>query len=180
MGPFIADLAQWHLFPTLTYDVRRLVRRDVQLRPLGAVTHEDGNGRYAPRPRRQKGAELERLVGVSKVRTDLARYVDRLQDALRCPVAAVFATELHKSGALHVHGLLGFLEGQGVVLDERVHKLIVATQTWYRAHGYARIVSIESAKDAQAIAAYCAKYMTKDISELWFSPSLRERDRQRT
>jgi hypothetical protein len=180
MGPFIAGLAEWQMFPTLTYDGRRLGRRDVTLRPHGLATHEDGNGHYVPRSRRARAQEIQRLVGVAQVRRDLAYYVSRLERRLRCPVAAVFAIEQHKSGALHVHGLVGFLDGQSVLLEERLHKLIVATQAWYRANGYARVEWIETEKDQAAIAAYCAKYMTKDISDLWFSRNLKLVDGSRS
>jgi hypothetical protein len=159
MGPYVANLAAWRLFPTLTYDTRRLLRAKTTLPPqTGAV------GRPRPRALRE-GAP--RLVGFGALRRDLDGYVRDLQSRLRQPLLAVFAVERHKSGALHVHGLIAPVRGRewfSGLLDDA----IVATQAWYAKHGYARVVNIAGDKDEAAIAAYCAKYATKDEGLLIF------------
>lgn len=167
MGPWVAGLADWKLFPTLTYDTRRLGRRSVTLPAQDGAVGK-------PRPRALRVDELTRSVGAQQVCRDLGRYVNDVEHVLRRSVAAVFMLEAHKSGNLHVHGLLGFLPGQEW-LPGVADAAIASTQAWYRRHGYARVKNIERDKDAAAIAEYCAKYACKDLGEMWFSRDLRRR-----
>ena len=48
-------------------------------------------------------------------------------------------------------------------------------QIWFNKAGYCKIKRVQGPKDAQDLAAYVAKYMTKDFSDLVFSPGLSRR-----
>lgn len=84
MGGWLAELAPWTLFPTFTYDVRRLP---------GASTASPGN------------------VSRWKAMRDLEQFLKEAYGALRRPVDGIIALETHENGSYHAHGLLAPARG---------------------------------------------------------------------
>lgn len=77
-------------------------------------------------------------------------------------MAGVIAVEGHMDGSAHVHGLLGLRalqDGDVRLLSER----------WFTPHGY---VKLDRPRSSEDVAAYCGKYLCKDMGELVFSRDL--------
>lgn len=69
--------------------------------------------------------------------------------------AAVVALEYQKNGWPHFHPLLRLAGGL------QMGDFRELGQAWYRRHGYARL---EAPRDQGDVAAYAAKYLTKDLA----------------
>jgi hypothetical protein len=89
-------------------------------------------------------------IAKRKVKT----WVRAGQELLGRPVAAVVAMEHHKSGWPHFHGLLGVDGGL------RGREIEALGRLWFDRNGYNRIEIPRSVGD---VAAYAAKYLTKDL-----------------
>lgn len=101
-------------------------------------------------------------VSVWKAERDGAGFIRGASKALGRPLAAVVCVEAHRDGSAHVHGLLGL--GAPQQGDwERLRRL------WFVQHGRVRLEEPRSPGD---VAGYCAKYLTKDVAGLVFSPGL--------
>jgi hypothetical protein len=155
VGPWLAELMPWSLFPTFTYDLRRLTARPRMLPPgrPGRVTRPSAPGN----------------VSAAKARRDAEAFFRTASQALRRQIDGVIALEVHKSGSHHMHGLLA---ARSPLTDEDAETIY---RHWHEAHGYMKVVRIEGAKEALACAVYCAKYMTKSVGELVFSPGMAKR-----
>jgi len=129
MGEWLADMADWTLFGTLTYDPERC-----RLVP---------GKRYGERS----------MPGLDVVRAHAFRWLRSGPVAVGRPVeAAVVGVERHKSGWPHMHALLK-LPG-GVHKGD----LVGMGQSWYREHGYARLELPRQKDDVAAyVAKYVAK-----------------------
>lgn len=147
LGGFVGQLAEWGLFMTLTFD------------PLAM----GGTSQAAI----DKGREQLAVPNVSRW-TAMRRFgyfLEHASGAVGRPTVGVIALEEHQSGQPHGHGLVG-IEG-GVVGGE----IGLLSRLWrrYKGNGWIRL---EEPRSQQDVAAYCAKYMAKDASELVFSRSL--------
>lgn len=79
----------------------------------------------------------------------LSKYLRRRLPGVRGFVGA----ELHKSGDVHLHGILGTVVP------------VTRTRVWRDLHdrfGYARLVPVRS---AASVSEYCTKYVTKSLAE---------------
>jgi len=69
---------------------------------------------------------------------------------------AFWAVEPHRSGALHLHGLL-----KSTTLENHQDPFHSATEFWHRFfHAFGRS-RVQAANSSEAVARYCAKYVTK-------------------
>lgn len=101
-------------------------------------------------------------VSVWKAERDGAGFIRGASKALGRPIAAVVCVEAHRDGSAHVHGLLGLGEPQTGDWE-------ALRRLWFVRHGRVRLEAPRSPGD---VAGYCAKYLTKDVAGLVFSPSL--------
>jgi len=87
-------------------------------------------------------------------RSDVAldRVRTFLDDSLQRP-HGFLGTELHRSGFVHIHGLIG---AAGTV------RRTVLWQKLFRRFGFARVELVRSRTD---VAAYCTTYITKSLAE---------------
>lgn len=138
-GRWVASLAPWDFFVTLTHDPRRLAQ---QLVDEGAIATVDAE-RMRPM---ETGITI---VGLQRHRREVRRWF--YDDVRRFDHRAQFwgETELHATGQAHEHALLR-VAGGARVLSMR--------QAWFERAGYAMFDRIE---DATAVAAYVAKYTGK-------------------
>lgn len=147
VGPFISDLATWHMFLTLTFDP--LVMAGTSPAEL------------------EKGRQQLALPTVSRW-TAMRRFryfLEHTSGAVGRVTGGIIALEPHKSGQPHGHGLLTFEDG----LAGRDAGLLEQLWREYPGNGFVRLEEPRSQED---VTGYCAKYMAKDVSELVFSSSL--------
>lgn len=86
------------------------------------------------------------------VRSALARYR---------PEHLFLGSELHKKGDLHIHGL--YAEGQGAyVAGFGAPRDIDIWSTLFKRFGRSKV---EPVRSIEAVAAYCTKYVTKDLTD---------------
>ncbi len=148
-GQWVAKLRPWDLCATLTFDPK--VRT---VTPPGAQ-RAAGSGKLRwPLRVTDAGATLGAPMAGDIAKRKVKTWVRAGQELLGRPVAAVVAMEHHKSGWPHFHGLLGVDGGL------RGREIEALGRLWFDRNGYNRIEIPRSVGD---VAAYAAKYLTKDL-----------------
>jgi hypothetical protein len=103
---------------------------------------------------RQRGRTT--VPGADVAKRHVQRWLREAERSIGRPVeAAVVALEYQRNGWPHFHPLLRLPGGL------QAGDLAGMGQSWYRHHGYARL---EPPRERSAVAAYAAKYLTKDLS----------------
>jgi len=138
MGDWLADMAKWDLYGTLTYDPKRC-------RLI---------------PGRRDGERS--MPGMDVVKAHAFRWLRQGPVAVGRPVtAAVVGIERHKSGWPHMHTLVKFPAGV------QKGDLAGMGQAWYREHGFAKLELPRSRDDvAIYVAKYVSKDI--DVGDLIF------------
>lgn len=167
MGEWIVPLAEWDLFGGLTFDQRRLQSWRVKLPPF------KGGLLYESRPSRVVEYKLDcpRRLSCEGARVRFQSYVGRAESLLGRRIDYVVALEAHRNGWPHLHPLLALDGGL------RQGDIAALGTLWFEMYGYGRLEVPRAAFD---VAAYCAKYLSKDsaIGELVFSTRLQSTDRR--
>jgi hypothetical protein len=149
----VAQVWPWDLCTTLTLDPRKapVVAPGPQLRP--------GRGRLQWPIRLTEGDSPRVLKAPVKTGTLAGRIRYWLRDCQRelgRELVAMGALELHKSGEPHYHGLVGIAGGlQGT-------EIAALNRLWFEKWG---ATLIERPRQVGDVAAYAAKYLTKDIDQ---------------
>lgn len=150
MGQFVGKLVRpVTLFATFTFD-------PLNIRMVGPLVSGD------------KRAELPLpTVSVWCAARRFQYFLDHASGALGRLVVGVIATEDHRSGQSHGHGVLG-IEG-GLVGGE----IGTLSALWRKSRGNG-FIRLEVPLSEEDVTNYCAKYMAKDASDMVFSRSLQE------
>jgi len=110
--------------------------------------HVFGGLTYDPRT-------VERRPGVRQVRDDVSRWLgDSKEHAGVFIEAAVVAVEYQRNEWPHCHPLLRLRGGLAP------NAIGILGQAWFQRHGWAQL---ERPRQAAAVAAYAAKYLSKDL-----------------
>ena len=148
MGDFIGQLVKpVTLFATFTFD-------PLNIRMVGPLVAGD------------KRAELPLpTVSVWCAGRRFQYFLDHASEALGRLVVGVIATEDHRSGQSHGHGVLG-IEG-GLVGGE----IGTLSAHWRKGRGNG-FIRLEEPVSDEDVTRYCARYMAKDGGDMVFSRSL--------
>lgn len=134
---WLATLAPWDLYVTLTYDPMKVgTRRGAHRLPGESTTSPVG-----------------KPPGFFACQHHLQAWVQRSKDALHRPVFCAGAYELTHQSWPHWHGLVAM---GGVSATA----FVALSRAWYERHGFARFERIKPGTEG-VIAAYIAKYFTK-------------------
>jgi hypothetical protein len=147
LGEMIAELREWDLFGTMTYDQRRRLMEPIRVRAWAR-------------------GEIQRPVPGDEAKKNFFRWIGEASGAVGRRIEFVCGMEYQKNGWPHFHALLdlgGLDDGDAV----RIGRL------WYARYGYDRLEIPRSLGDC---ARYAAKYLVKDISlgDVLFSKRLAE------
>lgn len=114
-------------------------------------------------PKKRGGAGTYARVSQSKALADGRRLIGfaRRLRGRRCE--GVLVAEPHQDGSYHLHGLL---EAPGVTNAE----LEAMAFYWSGSHG--KVCRFDRPRSQEDAAAYCAKYVCKDASQMYFTRGL--------
>lgn len=152
---WVANMRPWHLTITLTFDPKR--------RPPTPPGPQRGSHPLSSNisPRITDGSCTPVRLSDVTLTGDVAqrRVLSWLRDGqerIGRRISGVVCLENHKNGAPHFHGLIGI---DGGLQDGDIREL---GTLWFQRHGYNRLEIPRSVND---VAAYAAKYMSKDIKD---------------
>lgn len=139
-GAFVASLRPWQLFATLTYDPEKVAR-----------------GQHL-------SADRAAHVSPWKAQRDARLFLRNSSLKLGRPVVGVVGIEPHKSGSMHMHGVLDL----GALGVQRGDIKALHSQ-WFARNGFIRLEVPRSLED---VAGYCGKYLCKQLGEMVLSREL--------
>ena len=110
---------------------------------------------------------------IEKYHDDLTKWVRNLNRIHQCNIRYIFVPELHKDGAVHVHGFLSGIPEKMIhrfMIGERMGKRIVekvrrgeCVYNWIKYSEKFGFCSLEPIRNEEAAAKYIEKYITKEL-----------------